>query len=31
MHAEDISALHGKYQLCYDLRRVMRLDDFRKC
>ena len=31
MHAEDLSGLHGKYALCYDLRRVMCLDDFRKC
>jgi hypothetical protein len=31
MHAEDLSGLHGKYALCYDLRRVMCLDDLRKC
>jgi hypothetical protein len=31
MHAEDLSGLHGKYPLCYDLRRVMCLDDLRKC
>lgn len=31
MHAEDLSGLPGKYPLCYDLARVMCLDEFRKC